>query len=234
MPSARRAPRPPRRPEVVLSAAMSLDGRIATRTGESRLSSGEDLRCVHALRASAGAVLVGSGTVLADDPRLTARRVGGPNPLRAVVDGRARTPPTARVLDGAAATVVYVSEAAPTDRVAALRARCEVVVCGSARVDLDRMLSDLASRGVRTVMLEGGGGLNAAMLGAGLVDRLRVTVAPCLIGGLGAVPLVGGEGVATLGERTRLALEGVERRGDELTLSYRVVRPPARRPRAAG
>jgi len=212
------------RPEVVLSSAMSLDGRISTRTGDSRISSQDDLVRVHELRARVDAILVGSGTVLADDPSLTTRLVDGPSPLRVVVDGRARTPPGAHVLDDGVPTVIYVSREAPSDRVAVLREKCDVVVLGEEHVDLAAMLDDLAVRGIRTAMLEGGGDLNAAMFAAGLVDRLQLTVAPFVIGGRDAVPLVGGEGVASIDDAPHLELENAEVMGAEVLLRYRVRR----------
>ncbi|MDP7078323.1 MAG: 2,5-diamino-6-(ribosylamino)-4(3H)-pyrimidinone 5'-phosphate reductase [Candidatus Undinarchaeales archaeon] len=212
------------KPEIVLSSAMSLDGRISTRAGDSRISSQDDLVRVHALRARMDAILVGSGTVLADDPCLTTRLVDGPSPLRVVVDGRARTPPGARVLDDGAPTVIYVSRKAPSGRVAALQEKCDVVVLGEEHVDLAAMLDDLDARGVRTAMLEGGGGLNAAMFAAGLVDKVHITVAPFVIGGKDSVPLVGGDGVTSVDDAPHLELENVEVIGAEVLLRYRVQR----------
>ena len=105
------------RPYVIMNAAMTLDGKIATREGDSRISCPEDLDRLHRLRARVDAILVGAGTVLSDDPSLTVRRARGRNPLRVVVDGRARIPLTARVLDGSSKTLVAVSRRAPRRKV---------------------------------------------------------------------------------------------------------------------
>lgn len=199
------------RPEVLLKMATSLDGRIATASGESRWISGPESRAlVHRWRADVDAVAVGLGTALADDPLLTARGVEGPvrQPARVVFDSAARLPlGSALVRDAAAAPVVVLAgDAAPAERVAALReAGVDVVVApGDARGRVDEGLRALAARGVQSVLVEGGARLAAGLLAAGAVDRVAWFLAPMLIGGEGAPPALAGEGAPTLAAAPRL------------------------------
>ena len=210
------------RPYVIMNAAMTLDGKIATREGDSRISCPEDLDRLHRLRARVDAILVGAGTVLSDDPSLTVRRARGRNPLRVVVDGRARIPLTARVLDGSSKTLVAVSRRAPRRKVEELRKRAEVLEMGGEEVDLPRLLEELGRRGVRRVLLEGGSTLNWHMLSLGLVDEVRVAISPRIVGGEGAKTLVGGKGFGRVEEGIELELRRVSRVGRDLLLLYRV------------
>ena len=150
------------RPWVILKTALSLDGKAAAASGRSRWVTGQEARsAVHGMRAELDAILVGSGTVLADDPALTAHGAG-PNPLRVVLAGRRPLPPKSKIFDDAAPTVVYRAKR-PADLRAALR--------------------DLAAEGVGTLLLEGGPTIHAAFLRAGLVDEARVFLAPKLLSG---------------------------------------------------
>jgi 2,5-diamino-6-(ribosylamino)-4(3H)-pyrimidinone 5'-phosphate reductase len=213
-----------KRPYVILNAAMTLDGKIATAGGDSKISCREDLNRVHRLRAEVDAVMVGVGTILADDPHLTVRRVQGKNPIRVVIDREAKTPPDARVMDGSAKTIVAVSKMAKGKKLEKLRAAgAEIVIGEEKEVDLRKLLGKLRSRGVRKLLLEGGSKLNWEMLRRGLVDEVRVAVAPCIVGGEKAKSLVGGEGFAKVKEGVKLKLSKVDRVGSDLLLIYRVV-----------
>lgn len=215
----------PDRPYVILSAAMSLDGKIATKSGDSELSCFEDKVRVHRLRAEVDAIMVGINTVLKDDPKLTVKYAEGPNPIRIVVDSRARTPLSARVLDGSARTVIAVSKRASPDKTKALRERgAEVIIAGEDKVDLKELLRALKRKGVRILMLEGGGTLNWGMLKEGLIDEVRVAIAPVLVGGRDAVTLVEGEGFSRVAEGEKLRLERIEQCGEDLVLTYKVLR----------
>lgn len=196
-------------PWVVYKAGMSLDGKIATFRGDSRWITGEQAREeVHRLRCQLPAIMVGIGTVLHDDPRLTARHSDGslrhPQPLRVVVDSAARTPPTARLLREPGETLIACSPQASDERVAALAAAGAQVVrlpaTAAGQVDLTALMEELGRRQIAGVLLEGGGTLASAMLTAGLVDEVIVHVAPLLIGGRQAPGPVGGQGVARLQE----------------------------------
>jgi len=210
-----------RRPFVLLKLAASLDGRIATARGESRWISGpEARRWVHELRNRVDAVMVGAGTVIADDPALTCRVRGGRDPLRVVVDGRLRMSPRARMLRqrSSASTLVATTGAASRGRSRALtRAGAEVVILGGrgTTLHLPALLRELASRGVVCVLVEGGGELAAALLRARLVDRLLVVSAPTLLGGDGRA-MLGALGLRRLAGAPRIVDETVTRLGPDL------------------
>lgn len=187
---AARHPVPAWRPLVTLNAAMSLDGRIAAQGGRTLvLSDTEDLRRVHRLRAEHDAILVGIGTVLADDPALVIKRdlsPDGEDPVRVVLDSRHRTPAAARVASGSPPTILYCTQpgaAAPT--VLKSLHGLDVVACpADARglVSLDAALADLRARGIRSVLVEGGSRVIASFLRERLVDRMSLFVAPVLVG----------------------------------------------------
>src|SRR5256886_8796385 len=187
---------PTARPLVTVHYAQTIDGRIASRTGDSRWVSGEGaLRLAHELRAAHDAVLVGIGTVLADDPKLTVRLVPGRSPVRVVVDSWLRIPPEAHVLDTAdARTIVATTAPASEERAAAIRARGAEVLCvksdADGHVDLRELLARLREQGIRRVLIEGGRGIITAALRERVVDRLTVCIAPKVIG----------EGIAAVGD----------------------------------
>jgi len=215
---------------VVVNAAMSADGKLSTRRREQvAISGSEDFERVDELRASVDAVMVGVGTVLADNPSLTvddsnhvaAREERGesPHPARVVADSHARTPPDARLLDGAAETYVLVAEAEPVEHRESLEAAgATVVVAGENRVDLPAALDALESRGVDRLMVEGGGELIFSLFAADLVDELSVFVAPQIIGGRDAPTLADGDGFVD--DFPELELVGVERVDDGVLLTY--------------
>ena len=209
-----------RRPGVTLKWAMSLDGKIATKSGDSRWISGTrsrqwslELREVH------DAILVGSGTVLADDPMLT-RRLGkaeGPI-LRVVLDRRLRLPPAAKLFQQPGPVLVYGAAGADAALADALRARGAEVALLDEPTPAN-VLADLARRGVQSVLVEGGGEVLAAFVEAGLFDRLEVACAPLLVGGRDAPgPLGGGGGPERLADALRLDTLEVRRRGPDVLL----------------
>ncbi len=211
-------------PFVSLKAAMSLDGKIATSTGESRWITGDKARALgHRLRAIHDAVLVGVGTVLADDPRLTVRDARGRTPLRVIVDSRARTPAEAALLTAdEVPPVIAVTREAPGERLEALRrAGVEIweMPSSGGQVDLRALMKRLGERQVLSVLVESGGTLTAALLDADLADRVYFFVAPRLIGGAEAPSPVGGAGVAKLSEAWRLENVRVRRVGEDFLIS---------------
>ena len=210
------------RPLVTLKLAASLDGRIATRTGASRWISGPTARqLVHRWRDEMDAVMVGVGTLLADDPQLTCRRPGGRDPLRVIVDSRLRTPLGARVLTKKAAPgTLLASVTTRGPKLTALRARGATVLPLPARgdrVSLRRLLRALGERGIASVLLEGGAALAASALRDGLVDRLHLFLAPMLIGGDGR-PALASLGITRLAGAPRLRVLSAERVGDDWLL----------------
>ncbi len=215
-----------KRPKVILNAGMTLDGKIASRSGDSEISCGEDLERVHQLRKEVDAVMVGANTALIDDPRLTVHKVSskGGHPLRVVVDSRARIPLSARVFSGEAKTIIAVSKKADPIKLGEIRRKAEVVVCGEELVDLRCLMEELSKRGVKTLLLEGGGTLNWSMLREELVDEVRVAIAPRLVGGREAVTLIEGEGFDLIKEGVELRLKKQYPIGKDLILEYEVVR----------
>jgi diaminohydroxyphosphoribosylaminopyrimidine deaminase/5-amino-6-(5-phosphoribosylamino)uracil reductase len=227
------------RPWVTLKLAATLDGRLATASGESRWITGAPAReRVHALRSGVDAVMVGSRTALRDDPELTARRGGRVvhRPVRVVVDSRLTLPPTARMLRGVdpGRTWLLASRAAPARRRGALEATGARVLPVRRRGDhlaLGAALERLGSEGLTTVLVEGGGVLAAALLRAGLVDELHWFAAPAWLGG-DARPALAELGIARLAERVELDEPIVSRVGGDLYIRGRVRRRGARgRPR---
>jgi diaminohydroxyphosphoribosylaminopyrimidine deaminase/5-amino-6-(5-phosphoribosylamino)uracil reductase len=207
-----------------MKLALTLDGRIATRTGASRWITGAAARRRgHELRAVHDAILVGAGTVRSDDPALTCRVRGGRDPIRIVVAGPALDlPRRARVLtDGVAPTWVLTTNRARADRVAALERHGIVVVRVPARgqaVPLDAGLRALGEAGITSVLIEGGGRIAAALIGARVVDRVVAFVAPTIVGGDG-IPAVAGFGVRDLAAARHLRDVRTERLGRDLVVT---------------
>jgi riboflavin-specific deaminase-like protein len=191
------------RPYVTLSWAQSLDGRIATSTGDSRWIGGpESLTFAHELRRDNEAILVGIGTVLADNPRLTCRIPGGRNPRRVVLDARLRLPPDAALADiSEAPTAVYTAASDPKLEapLAARGVEIRRAFREGSGLDLVQVLDDLGARGVATLFVEGGAAVLTSFLAAGLADRVVVVTAPFLIGG-------GVSAVGDLGHRVLAAV----------------------------
>jgi len=214
-------------PFVLWKTAMTLDGKISTRTGNSRWVTGEEARKeVHRLRGRYDAVLVGAGTVKRDDPELTVRHYKGThNPLRVVVDSNASVPLDARVLNSDAETIIAVIDTAPSEKIEALRdagARVLVLPEVAGRVDLRALVIDLVNLGVNSILLESGGELAASMLDAGLVDRGLIFVAPKIVGGRTAGTPVGGEGVELMDQALEVSTPRMRRFGNDLALEVEI------------
>jgi diaminohydroxyphosphoribosylaminopyrimidine deaminase/5-amino-6-(5-phosphoribosylamino)uracil reductase len=211
------------RPFVTLKIASTLDGKIATATGESRWITGASARTfTHRLRNRVDAVMVGLGTVLADDPELTVRGVAGKkDPHRVIVDERLATPPTARALKARRGTMAIV--ATTRDSRAARRRRLERqgvrVVTTRSRdgfVDLPELMRRLGAMNVTSVLIEGGSELNASAVRSGIVDKLIVVLAPTLLGGRDAIGAIGGRSPARLGDAITLRDVSIKRLGRDV------------------
>ena len=221
------------RPNIIINSAMSADGKISSvERRQVRISGREDLARVDRLRAESDAVMVGVGTVLADDPGLRVKSIHlvqertrkgwQQQPLRVVADSSARTPPGARVLGEGC--LVAVSACAPAERLARLKQECEIIRCGQQRVDLRELTGALYERGVRRLMVEGGGSLNWSLLQAGLVDEIYVYIGALLLGGKDAPTLVDGSGFR--GDYPRLKLISSEPMDEGVLLRWQVAGTP--------
>jgi len=221
------------RPWVLFKSAMTLDGKVATRTGDSKWISGEDSRMLaHRWRASVDAIVVGIGTALADDPQLTARPDGpldelGAQPRRVVFDSLARLPPTSQLVAATAEIplTVIVSRAAARADTDALEAAGVQVLVATGENEPARVrsgLEQLGAKDVTSVLLEGGPHLAGAFLDAGEIDEIRLFLAPILLGGSAARDPLEGKGVERISEAMRALTFGCESVGEDLLISARL------------
>ncbi len=223
------------RPYTFINSAMSADGKISTKKRKQvKISGKTDFDRVDELRASSDAVMVGIGTVLADDPSLTVksedrrkrRAIAGKdeNPVRIVVDSRAKTPLTADIFKkGTGKRIIVVSHRAPADRVDALREKAEIIVAGQDEVDLKQMSAELKKRGISRLMVEGGATLNYAMVNSRLVDEISVFVGNLIIGGKDAPTLMDGSGIDERSEAVELQLLKFEPMDEGIVLTWKVL-----------
>ena len=218
------------RPLVVLKSAASLDGKTSAADGTSRWITSDDARAdAHRLRAWADAIVVGSGTVLADDPALTVRIAGLPGvrpPIRVVVDARGRVPANAKLFDAGAPTLVATTHGAPQQRIAEWQAAgAEVLVAddGAGSVALGPLLDALGKRDVQGVLVEGGPTLAWSVVRDGLADRIVLYLAPKIVGGHGH-GVVDGDGFAPISDAVAMRITSVTRVGPDLKVEADVQR----------
>ncbi|MBM7855756.1 diaminohydroxyphosphoribosylaminopyrimidine deaminase/5-amino-6-(5-phosphoribosylamino)uracil reductase [Desulfohalotomaculum tongense] len=214
------------RPFVVLKAAVSLDGKIATATGESQWITGPESReYAHRLRHRYDGILVGINTVLSDNPSLTARlpEGGGRDPVRIVLDSKCRTPLDAKIINQSskAKTIIATTEAADREKIEALKqAGAEVIVLpgSSGRVDIEELLKELGRREITSLLVEGGGGVHGSFLTAKMVDKVYWFIAPMLIGGAEAPGAVAGRGAEKLADAVKLKELTIHRFGPDICI----------------
>ena len=220
-------------PYVILNAAMTLDGKIATQTGSSNISGAEDLKRVHELRKQCDGIMVGIGTVLADDPRLTVHKIDAKktdNPVRVVVDSRLQTPHDARITNDDARTIIacaneYKDEIKSSEKYIDFRKKgVSIFWSGDKRVDLKSLMIYLHEEGIEKLMLEGGSTLNFSMIKAGLIDEISICVAPMIAGGVNSKTFFDGEGFDTMDEAVRLELLDSYNLDKDLILKYKVLK----------
>lgn len=220
------------RPYVILNAAMTLDGKIATSSGSSNISGAKDLERVHELRKDCDGIMVGIGTVLADDPRLTVHKIDAKpsdNPVRIVVDSKCRTPADARITNGDAKTIIamaneYKDEFKASDKYEILKSKgVKFFFSGDVQVDLKMLMIYLHEEGIDKLMLEGGSTLNFSMIKAGLIDEISICVAPMVVGGVNAKTFFDGEGFNTMDESVKLKLIDYYWLDKDFILNYKVL-----------
>lgn len=215
---------------ITLNAAMTVDGKIATTSGDSAISSTDDLIRVHKLRASADGIIVGISTVLADNPRLTVRlagkRVKRKDPARIVIDSTGKIPLDSRILLTASRikTIVAVTKLAHIDTLRKIKKTgAIVIVSGRQTVNLKKVFSIIKQMGIRKILVEGGGEINWSLLRLGIVNELIVTIAPKIVGGRQATTLVEGEGYRRISRGIKLHLKQAHiQNNGELVLHYKL------------
>jgi 2,5-diamino-6-(ribosylamino)-4(3H)-pyrimidinone 5'-phosphate reductase len=215
--------------QVLINAAMTIDGKIATNSGDSTISSKQDLRRLHRLRSSVDAIVIGISTVIVDNPRLTARLVKrcGTTPVRIIVDSTGRIPLDSKILKSASKinTIVAVTSRASDKRIdKIMSAGAMVIVAGTRTVDLKELFYILKKMGFNKILVEGGGELNWSILQLGIVNELMVTVAPRIVGGRTATTLVEGDGYTRISEGIKTELIKISRQNNgEVILYYKLV-----------
>ncbi|RLG35690.1 2,5-diamino-6-(ribosylamino)-4(3H)-pyrimidinone 5'-phosphate reductase [Methanosarcinales archaeon] len=205
---------------------MSADGKISTKDRvQVKISNDDDLKRVDKLKCGIDAIMVGIGTILADDPSLTVKSGECPNPTRVVVDSRARTPLDAEILHkGDGERIILVSEAAPLERISALSEYAQIVIAGEDQVDLRAGLLELKRQGIDRIMVEGGGTLNWSLFAGGLVDELYTYIGGLVVGGADAPTLVDGDGFSINESLIPLELIDFKQLGNGVLLRWSVKR----------
>ena len=203
-------------PFVTLKSAMSLDGKIATPAGESKWITGPAARrLVHRVRSGVDAILTAAGTVMADDPELTARTKGGKNPVRVVIDPELRSPLGSKIFKTPPDTLIVTRKALPGE----LAAAGVKAINFDGRLSLAWLMRELGAMGITSVLVEGGGSLNAHAFEEGIVDKAMFFYAPKIIGGVKSIPAIAGEGAARLADAWRLGRLSVKRVGEDILVT---------------
>ena len=225
------------KPYIILNGAMTLDGKIATKIGNSQISGQEDLLRVHQIRKDVDAIMVGIGTILTDNPRLTAYRVSlnkEDNPIRIVVDNKARTPLNYKILNDESKTIIAVSnlcneknkncDIEAVNRAKELSKKAELFFSSKEYIDLKELMNYLYNKGIKTLLLEGGSTLNFSMIKENLIDEIKVCIAPMIVGGKDAKTFFDGEGFDLMKDSVKLKLENSYNLGKDLILEYKVLK----------
>ena len=211
------------KPYVILSAATSVDGKIATRTGDSKLSSKQDSIRLHKLRSKVDAILVGKNTVLRDDPLLTVRHTIGKNPIRIILDSKGAISKKSKILQTSnkIPTIIAVSKKISKANFDKLhKFPVEIIIAGQNSVNIKLLLKKLSEKKIKTILVEGGGTINWEFIKYNLFDELIITLSPFLIGGNNAISFVGGQGFAKISNSSGLYLKSIKRLKNHLVLYY--------------
>ncbi|MGV7226522.1 MAG: 2,5-diamino-6-(ribosylamino)-4(3H)-pyrimidinone 5'-phosphate reductase [Nitrosopumilus sp.] len=211
------------RPYTILSAAISIDGKIATRTGNSKLSSPEDFLRLHKLRSKVDGIIVGKNTVMKDDPSLTVRHTKGKNPVRIILDSKGSISTKSKILQTSnkIPTIIAVSKAITKSNLQKLnKFPVEIISAGKNSVNLKLLLEKLSEKNIKLILVEGGGTVNWEFIKQNLFDEMIVTVSPYLIGGNNAISFVQGIGFDKISKSPNLRLKSVKRLKNHLVLNY--------------
>lgn len=211
------------RPHVILSAAISIDGKIATRLGDSKLSSKKDKIRLHRLRSKVDAILVGKNTIHRDDPLLTVRYVKGKNPTRIILDSQGTISINSKILQtcNKVPTIIAVSKRISKVNLQKLkRFPVEIIMTGENSVNIKSLMNNLSKRKINTVLVEGGGTVNWQFIQNNLFDEILITITPVIIGGIDAITFVQGRGFDKIIKSPRLRLNTIKRLENYLVLHY--------------
>ncbi len=213
-------------PYVILSAAMTIDGKIASKTGDPDISDEDDWKSVHKLRTEVDAIMVGKGSITLDNPKLHIKYYDHKGYYRIVLDSNLSIPIESNVVTYKPETyhtIIVTTENASTDKIREFESKnVEVIKSGKGgRVDVVELMPILYNKGIKKILLEGGGNLNWSFIKNNLVDEIRVAIAPWIVGGKDAVSLVEGDGYAKMLESPRYYLSDVISRNNYVTLTYK-------------
>jgi len=211
------------KPYVILSAAISIDGKISTKSGDSKLSSSEDFVRLHKLRSKVDAIIVGKNTVLKDDPLLTVRRTKGKNPVRIILDSKGAIPSKSKILQTSKEipTIIAVSKTISKSNLQKLKEfPVEVIVVGQKSVNIKSLLKKLSEKNLNLLLVEGGGMINWEFINQNLFDEMIITLSPYLIGGNDAISLIQGMGFNKISKSPHLRLKSIKRLKNHLVLNY--------------
>jgi len=214
------------KPYVILSAATSIDGKIATKTGASDLSSKQDSIRLHKLRSKVDAILVGKNTILRDNPMLTVRHTKGKNPIRIILDSRGSISKNSKILQTSnkIPTIIAVSKIITKSNLEKLhKFPVEVIITGKKSVNVKSLLKKLSEKKIKTILVEGGGTVNWEFIKNNIFDELIITISPFLIGGHDAISFVQGKGFEKISKSPKLRLKSTTRLKNHLVLNYEKV-----------
>jgi 2,5-diamino-6-(ribosylamino)-4(3H)-pyrimidinone 5'-phosphate reductase len=210
-------------PHVILSAAISLDGKISTRMGDSKLSSKEDSVRLHKLRSKVDAILIGKNTLLQDNPLLTVRYTKGKNPIRIILDSKGTIPINSKIIktSNEIPTIIVVSKKiSKTNLLKLQKFPIEIIVAGENSINLKLLLKKLSSKKIKTILVEGGGTVNWEFIKNNLFNELIITLSPFLVGGENAISFVEGRGFEKISNSPNLKLKSIKRLKNYLVLNY--------------
>ena len=211
------------KPYVILSTAISIDGKISTRTGDSKLSSSEDFVRLHKLRSKVDGIIVGKNTVIKDNPLLSVRYTRGKNPIRIILDSKGEIPSKSKILQTSKEipTIIAVSKNITKSNLEKLKKfPVEIVITGQKSVNIKSLLKKLASKNMNTLLVEGGGTINWEFIKKNLFDEMIITLSPYLIGGNNAISFVEGMGFDKISKSPQLRLKSIKRLKNHLVLNY--------------
>ena len=208
---------------IILSAAISIDGKIATRTNDSKLSSKEDIIRLHKLRSKIDAILIGKNTLVHDDPLLTVRYAKGKNPIRIVLDSKGTISINSRIIktSNQIPTIIAVSKKISKLNLLKLKKMpVEIIIAGENSVNLKLLLKKLAAKKIQTILVEGGGTVNWEFIKNNLFNELIITLSPYIIGGKDAISFVEGKGFSKISNSPNLKLKSIQRLKNYLVVNY--------------